>query len=88
MTALFCFYKKVMSFGKNYLYSCSEWVVEDKLSLHVVVFFFFVPEGIISKLKDFCITRNGHTIKSQTSVKYFGFFYSFCTVTLMFLIST
>ena len=56
------------------LESCSEWLVDNKLSLHLgkTECILFGSKRKLRKVKDFHIVCNDHTIDSTTSVKYLG----------------
>ena len=57
------------------LESCSEWLVDNKLSLYLgkTECILFGSKRELRKMKDFYIVCNDHTIDSTTSVKYLGF---------------
>lgn len=59
--------------GKE-LESCSQWLVDNKLSLHLgkTECIMFGSKRKLRKTKDFSIFCNGQNIKSQKSVKYLG----------------
>ena len=59
--------------GKE-LESCSKWLVDNKLSLHLgkTECILFGPKRKLKKHKDFNIKCNGHVIYSQSHVKYLG----------------
>lgn len=59
--------------GKK-LESCSEWLVDNKLSLHLgkTECILFGPKRNLKKASEFQINCNGHIIKSQSSIKYLG----------------
>ena len=56
------------------LESCSEWLVDNKVSLHLgkTECILFGSKRKLRKVKDFHIVCNDHTIDSTTSVKYLG----------------
>jgi hypothetical protein len=56
------------------LENCSKWLVDNKLSLHLgkTECIDFICNRKLSKLKQFKIHCNNHTIQSQPSVKYLG----------------
>ena len=56
------------------LESCSDWLVDNKLSLHLgkTEFILFGSKRKLKKGKDIKVTCNGHTIEHTTSVKYLG----------------
>ena len=56
------------------LESCSTWLVDNKLSLHLgkTESIPFGSKRKLKKIKDFSITCNGQTINNQKSVKYLG----------------
>ena len=56
------------------LESYSEWLVDNKLSLHLqnTECILFGSKRKLRKVKDFLIVCNDHTIDSTTSVKYLG----------------
>ena len=53
---------------------CSKWLIDNKLSLHMgkTECILFGSKRKFRKIGDFSIECNGHTIKAQHSVKYFG----------------
>ena len=59
--------------GKE-LESCSEWLIDNKLSLHLgkTECILFGPKRKLKTVTDFQIACHGHIIKSQSSVKYLG----------------
>ena len=59
--------------GKE-LESCSEWLIDNKLSLHLgkTECILFGPKRKLTTVTDFQITCHGHVIKSQSSIKYLG----------------
>ena len=59
--------------GKE-LESCSEWLVDNKLSLYLgkTECIYFGSKRKLRKAKEFSIICNGQNIKSQNSVKYLG----------------
>ena len=59
--------------GKE-LESCSEWLVDNKLSLHLgkTECILFGPKRNLKRASEFQIQCNGHVIKSQSSIKYLG----------------
>ena len=54
------------------LQSCSKWLVDNKLSLHLgkTERILFGSRRKIRKVQNFGIECNGHSIQAQTSVKY------------------
>ena len=56
------------------LESCSKWLVDNKLSLHLgkTELILFGSKRKLKKIKDFFVTCNGQTINKQKSVKYLG----------------
>ena len=56
------------------LESCSKWLVDNKLSLHLgkTESILFGSKRKLKKIKDFFVTCNGQTINNQKSVKYLG----------------
>ena len=56
------------------LQSCSKWLVDNKLSLHLgkTECILFGTKRKLKKIKEFSVTCNNHTILSQNSVKYLG----------------
>ena len=56
------------------LESCSKWLVNNKLLLHLgkTECILFGSRGKHRKVHNFEIECNGHTIKAQSSVKYLG----------------
>ena len=58
----------------NVLESCSSWLVDNKLSLHLgkTECVMFGSKRKLKHVDDFKIVCNGHTIKSTQSVKYLG----------------
>ena len=56
------------------LESCSKWLVDNKLSLHLgkTECILFGSRRKLRKNYNFEIECNGHTIKAQSSVKYLG----------------
>lgn len=56
------------------LENCYEWLVDNKLSLHLgkTECIVFCSKRKLKYVKDFSITCKNHTIKAQTSVKYLG----------------
>ena len=56
------------------LESCSDWLVDNKLSLHLVKTecILFGPKRQLKKVKNFQVTCFDHVIESTSSVKYFG----------------
>ena len=56
------------------LENCSNWLVDNKLSLHLgkTECILFGSKHRLSKISDFNVTCNGHTINAQNSVKYLG----------------
>ena len=56
------------------LESCSKWLVDNKLSLHLgkTECILFGPKRKLKKHKEFKIKCNDHVIKSQSTVKYLG----------------
>ena len=59
--------------GKE-LQSCSHWLVDNKLSLHLgkTECLIFGSKRKLKRVKEFSITCNEHSISSQNSVKYLG----------------
>lgn len=59
--------------GKG-LESCSHWLVDNKLSLHLgkTECIIFGPKRKLKQVTNFQIKCNDHVIKSQTSIKYLG----------------
>ena len=59
--------------GKE-LESCSEWLIDDKLSLHLgkMECILFGHKRKLTTITDFQITCHGHVIKSQSHIKYLG----------------
>ena len=56
------------------LESCSDWLVDNKLSLHLgkTECILFGSKRKLKRVKDFKVTCNGHSIEHTTSVKYLG----------------
>ena len=56
------------------LESCSKWLIDNKLSLHMgkTECILFGSKRKLRKVNEFSIECNGHTIKAQNSVKYPG----------------
>ena len=56
------------------LESCSDWLIDNKLSLHLgkTECILFGSKRKLKRVKNFKVTRNGHTIEHTTSVKYPG----------------
>ena len=56
------------------LESCSKWLVDNKLSLHLgkTESILFGSKRKLKKIKDFFVTCNVQTINNKTSVKYLG----------------
>ncbi|XP_072047123.1 uncharacterized protein [Amphiura filiformis] len=56
------------------LKSCNQWLVDNKLSLHVgkTECILFGTKAKLKKVPDFCVAYDGHVIKSQESIKYLG----------------
>ena len=56
------------------LESCSDWLVDNKLSLHLceTEYILFGSKRKLKRVKDFKVTCNGHTIEHTTSAKYLG----------------
>ena len=56
------------------LKTCNEWLIDNKLSLHVgkTECILFGSKKRIQKIDNFAITYDGQVIKGQTSVKYLG----------------
>ena len=56
------------------LQSCSKWLVDNKLSLHLgkTECILFGSRIKLRKVQNFRIECNGHSIQAQTSVKYLG----------------
>ena len=56
------------------LESCSDWLVDNKLSLHLgkTECILFGPKGKLKKVKNFKVTCFDHVIESTSSVKYLG----------------
>ena len=56
------------------LESCSKWLVDNKLSLHLgkSECVLFGSRRKLRKVHNFDIEWNGHTIKAQSTVKYLG----------------
>ena len=56
------------------LESCNEWLIDNKLSLHMgkTELIMFGSKNKLKKVKDFSITCKGHNIKATESVKYLG----------------
>jgi hypothetical protein len=54
--------------------SCSNWLIDNKLSLHLgkTECIVYGSKRKLKKLKDFKISCKGHTIESTNSVKYLG----------------
>ncbi|CAG2222199.1 unnamed protein product [Mytilus edulis] len=59
--------------GKE-LESCSKWLIDNKLSLHLgkTETILFGSKRKLSKIRNFDVTCNNHTISSQNCVKYLG----------------
>ena len=59
--------------GKE-LESCSNWLIDNKLSLHLgkTEAILFGSKRKLSKISNFNVTCNNHTILSQNCVKYLG----------------
>lgn len=59
--------------GKELL-SCSQWLIDNKLSLHLGKqnVFYLVQNVNLKKFDQFQITCNEHIISAQSSVKYLG----------------
>lgn len=58
----------------NELENCSKWLVDNKLSLHLgkTECILFSSKKKLSKIKNFSVECNNHSIVSQPSVKYLG----------------
>lgn len=58
----------------NELQNCSKWLVDNKLSLHLgkTECILFGSRRALGKVDNFGVHCNGHTIESQSSVKYLG----------------
>ena len=58
------------------LESCSSWLVDNKLSLHLgkTECMLFGPKRKLSKVENFSIICNEHVIKATHQVKYLGLF--------------
>ena len=56
------------------LKQCSEWLVDNKLSLHLgkTECILFGPKRKLKGVKDFIVTCNNHIIKASDQVKYLG----------------
>ena len=56
------------------LESCSDWLVDNKLSLHLgkTECILFGSKRKLRRVKEFNVTYNGHSIEHTTSVKYRG----------------
>lgn len=56
------------------LESCSDWLVDNKLSLHLgkTECMLFGSKRKLKKVQEFKVICNGHTIESTNSVKYLG----------------
>ena len=56
------------------LKQCSEWLVDNKLSLHLrkTECILFCPKRKLKEVQDFIVTCNNHIIKASDHVKYFG----------------
>jgi len=56
------------------LHSCNEWLIDNKLSLHVgkTECILFGSKRKLGKIQKIEINYNGHTITGQTMVKYLG----------------
>ena len=56
------------------LESCSDWLVDNKLSLHLgkTECLLFGPRRKLRNVEDFFIKCHDHLIKSSSSVKYLG----------------
>ena len=54
--------------------NCSEWLIDNKLSLHLgkTESILFGPKQKLKKVVDFSIKCNGHTVDSSEKVKYLG----------------
>ena len=52
--------------------NCSEWLIENKLSLHLgkTESILFGPKQKLKNVVDFNIKSNGHTVDSSEKVKY------------------
>ena len=59
--------------GKE-LHSCNQWLVDNKLSLHLgkTECILFGSKRKLRKIKNFKITCNEHTISAKSNVKYLG----------------
>ena len=53
---------------------CNKWLIDNKVSLHMgkAECVLFGSKRKLRKIDNFSIECNGHTIKAQRSVKYFG----------------
>ena len=60
----------------NVMESCSNWLVDNKLSLHLgkTEFVLFGPSRKLRSITNFHVQCKDHIIKAQDSVKYFGLF--------------
>ena len=58
----------------NEMQNCLEWMVDNKLSMHPgkTELILFGTKQKLNKIDDFHVQFQGHTIKSQKSVKYLG----------------
>ena len=56
------------------LESCSSWLVDNKLSLHLgkTECMLFGPRKTLRKITNFQVVCNGHVIKANDKVKYLG----------------
>ena len=56
------------------LEGCSEWLVDNKLSLHLgkTEYILFGPTRKLNKDSQFSVSCNGHDIKGSNNVKYLG----------------
>ena len=59
---------------ENTLDMCSQWLVDNKLSLHLgkTECVLFGPKRKLKDHSDFCVQYKGHCIKSTNKVKYLG----------------
>ena len=58
----------------NTLDMCSQWLVDNKLSLHLgkTECVLFGPKRKLKDHSDFCVQYKGHCIQSTNKVKYLG----------------
>jgi hypothetical protein len=51
---------------------CSEWLIDNNISLHIEKTLYFYQSKKFKTIDDFQINCNGHLLKSQSRIKYLG----------------